>query len=727
VAGALVAFVGSPSAMAASPATGTISFGGTVPWSGGPLTGTAGGGPETGGARPLGCNPQTCDDFRLNVQVAPSADPGQRRFVDVSAVVSGPGQTLVFAYPPTATSLSDDWETSGTNEVRLLDPQPGVWRIRVFCLACAATSYAAKATTGGVPVLLSPLPPAGPLAFSLTRLPSSGGGEPGITVDRDGRIFVNSPFTGGGPTIFRSLDGGRSFTRKSHFDTVPIRNSFDSHVAIAPDDRTVYAVNRNGNATSFLVPFPNAQTTHNVYASRDRGRTYSGPFIIGPPGVDRPWLLAGPRGLVYLVQVHVGPDGDQTGPLIFLLRSTNHARTFAPRSNVTLSNRAGSDCPFMGLPALDPSDPRTIYIPYRDGVTSENGCESEREVWLAKSTDGGASWRHTKVTDGRGVVKKFVSVALDARNRAYVVWQEETASGESHIWMKSSTDGGRTFRGTTRVDQLASRHSNVFPSAAAADGRLDVAWYTSPARSYRDRGAAWTVALARSFDPASIRPRFEQSRVSPNVVHKGCVVGAPNPPCDALADFLDLYIDRDGLANLVWADSTGSKARAPYSTLNFYAKERPSASARRCLARRSPIGPRNIGRVRLRHTRRRLLRLRVKPVRRTRRSYRYCVKRSSGRVAAVFSSRSRRARVRLVTTTARGHGNRGVRARSKAARFRRAYPNRRRIGGGLYRAGPRSRRVFGVRRGRVRFIAVADRRLLRSRRALRRYVRLAGL
>jgi hypothetical protein len=149
---------------------------------------------------------------------------------------------------------------------------------------------------------------------------------------------------------------------------------------------------------------------------------------------------------------------------------------------------------------------------------------------------------------------------------------------------------------------------------------------------------------------------------------------------------------------------------------------------RACLARRSPIGPRNIGRVRLARTRGQLLRLPVEPAGRTARSYRYCVKGRSGRVTAVFSSRSSRGRARLVTTTAPGHGNRGVRVGSRSGRFRAAYPRARRIGRGLYRAGPRSPRLFGIRRGRVRFIAVADRRLLRpgKRRSLRRYLAYAA-
>jgi hypothetical protein len=148
-----------------------------------------------------------------------------------------------------------------------------------------------------------------------------------------------------------------------------------------------------------------------------------------------------------------------------------------------------------------------------------------------------------------------------------------------------------------------------------------------------------------------------------------------------------------------------------------------ASPSRTCLARRAPIGPRNIGRVRLGYTRRRLLRLPVKPVRRTPRSYRYCVKRSRGQVSAVFS---RRGRVVLVATSARLHGNRAVRP-GRRRRALRAYPGRVPLGRGLFRAHPRSRRLIGVRRGRVRFVAVADRRLLSNRRSLRRSLRLAGL
>ena len=84
--------------------------------------------------------------------------------------------------------------------------------------------------------------------------------------------------------------------------------------------------------------------------------------------------------------------------------------------------------------------------------------------------------------------------------------------------------------------------------------------------------------------------------------------------------------------------------------------------------------------------------------RRTARTYRFCAKGTRRVVTAVFASRARRARVRLVTSAAPGH----------------------RIG-----RGARGRRVFAVRRGQVRTLVVADRRTARSRAALRTLMRRA--
>jgi 3',5'-cyclic-AMP phosphodiesterase len=167
---------------------------------------------------------------------------------------------------------------------------------------------------------------------------------------------------------------------------------------------------------------------------------------------------------------------------------------------------------------------------------------------------------------------------------------------------------------------------------------------------------------------------------------------------------------------------SGGVITPPHSCLKQFADG--TAGGRGCLARRAPIGPRNIGRVRLGLTRRALLRRLPAPRRRTKRSWRWCAKGGKGTVAAAFTKKGR---VALVATTAPAHGNRRVHPGTRARALRRAYPRRRTLGRSLLRAGPNSPRLLGVRAGRVRYIAVAARRTIAQRRTLKVYLRYAGV
>ena len=147
--------------------------------------------------------------------------------------------------------------------------------------------------------------------------------------------------------------------------------------------------------------------------------------------------------------------------------------------------------------------------------------------------------------------------------------------------------------------------------------------------------------------------------------------------------------------------------------------------SRTCLARRSPIGPRNIGRVRIGLTRAALLRrVGPRPVRRSRRYMRWCVKGGGGTVTAVFG---RRGRSVLVATTAPRHGNGRTFRGTGIGRLRQSFPRARRISRSLFRERPRSPRVLGVVAGRVQYVAVVDRRSLRTPSAIGRYLVLARL
>src|SRR5439155_88348 len=80
-----------------------------------------------------------------------------------------------------------------------------------------------------------------------------------------------------------------------------------------------------------------------------------------------------------------------------------------------------------------------------------------------------------------------------------------------------------------------------------------------------------------------------------------------------------------------------------------------------------------------------------------------------------------------VATTAPRHGNRRIHPGTRVKALHRAYPRARAVGRALLRANPRSPRLLGVRRGRVRFVAVASSRTIAARRTLRAYLRSAGV
>ncbi len=149
-----------------------------------------------------------------------------------------------------------------------------------------------------------------------------------------------------------------------------------------------------------------------------------------------------------------------------------------------------------------------------------------------------------------------------------------------------------------------------------------------------------------------------------------------------------------------------------------------NANVADCLAARIRIGSRGIGRLELGLGKSTLLQQAPPPRAKRRRAWRYCVRGSRARALVGFS---RSGRARLVVSTARGHRRGRIRPGASLRSVRRAYKVRR-LTRDLYAGTGQARRlVFRARRGRVRFVGVADRRLIARPRLLRSYVRLVGL
>lgn len=139
----------------------------------------------------------------------------------------------------------------------------------------------------------------------------------------------------------------------------------------------------------------------------------------------------------------------------------------------------------------------------------------------------------------------------------------------------------------------------------------------------------------------------------------------------------------------------------------------------RCLPQPPLVGKRGISAFRLgERTSRSLLRPLVPPLSSRRGRFVYC--NEGGGQTYLLTSRGR---VRLLATTAETKRTRGVAPGDRLSVLRRAYDDAERIGSGLYRGGSSSPVFFGVRAGKISFVAVSPRALLADPRDLARAVR----
>ncbi len=140
-----------------------------------------------------------------------------------------------------------------------------------------------------------------------------------------------------------------------------------------------------------------------------------------------------------------------------------------------------------------------------------------------------------------------------------------------------------------------------------------------------------------------------------------------------------------------------------------------------CHLPRGRVRGRGLGRLILRRDWTRLLQRAGQPQQRDR-VWTYCVRGKRNRTKADFAELTTTGKVELAGSTARGRHAGRIFVGSRASKVRRTS---RSIGRGLYvrRAGKKSRFIYYVRRGRVRMVAVATRKLASSKRRLRAAVR----
>src|SRR4051795_3868544 len=260
----------------------------------------------------------------------------------------------------------------------------------------AATALAAFAPfTSGV---------AGAAAFGAPVVVSGdNASEPGIDVAPDGTVYVNAPvgvlsnIPGSPSNVYRSSDGGVTWTRLPASLKANQPGGGDSDIAISPNGTLSETDLWLGSST--------------VATSSDKGQPWTAQPLQGTIGQDRQWIAATSGGRVYHV-VHQLPSG------LWVSRSVDYGLTYPQQVlAATALDQTGCICP----PGNIVSEDGGVLADKVGGVyaTSVGG------VGFYRSTNGGLTFANTPPGPASSATTNgaFPAIADGGSGKLAVVWQ----------------------------------------------------------------------------------------------------------------------------------------------------------------------------------------------------------------------------------------------------------------------------------------------------------------
>ena len=463
-------------------------------------------------------------------------------------------------------------------------------------------------------------------------------GEPVISIDHRGRIYVSAPFgfSTSASFVWRSGNGGRTFhlvpgSAPPVGKPTTCAGGGDSALAVDTANR-VYFADLQG-----LTDVSNS-------VSSDRGATWkSSCNAANATGVDRPWIatFGNPRkgGALYQTVDQIG-------------QCTTECGLGQIGNNVVEITRSQDGVNFMPLPAqkIEPdgivsgiiTDRRTgtVYIAHtglvnRKGhlVSGGDGNGNANAIVVVRFKHGYRPslpaqpipthgslchvspktctseivFRGPLARGGNSLVnvgQDFAPIAIDRKGNLYAAWSQTPVnpktglnSGSSQIFLSVSTDHGlrwgRPVRVTAGTPHL---RTNVFPwVVAGSPGRVDVVWYGTQALGKCPKQPCgpggvrgkWFVMMAQSIHAVRAgrpnpHPRFSRTTVSEISNHHGsiCTFGIACGSADrGLLDFLGVAVDRRGAADVVWSDAVNrNKVGGQSSALIAFGRQRSGYS-----------------------------------------------------------------------------------------------------------------------------------------------------
>lgn len=304
--------------------------------------------------------------------------------------------------------------------------------------------------------------------------------EPMIVEHPNGTLFV-SGYMDPRPKMWKSADKGRTWSR------VNLGTEADGAIGNSDVDLAVDSIGTLYFAQMGFDRSVGKGTSIAMGVSRDAGQTWKWQMLSREPFVDRPWVEVAPDGMAHVIW------NDTAG--VHYRKSTDRGATWSPAR--LIHNKGGSSHLAVGPKG-------EVAVRIAPIAASGNKLDEGTDL-IAISIDGGATWQKrdapgtrdwpSNSAPARQTTPRWTEpIAWDAKGALSYFW---TAAGG--LWLARSTDKGATWTTT----QLATVTEPVYYPylVARGDGELAATWFSGV-------GPNWKAHVARITSGRMVETMF---------------------------------------------------------------------------------------------------------------------------------------------------------------------------------------------------------------------------
>jgi hypothetical protein len=204
---------------------------------------------------------------------------------------------------------------------------------------------------------------------------------------------------------------------------------------------------------------------------------------------DQPSLAVAADGSVYVLWTARVDAGERHGTDLFLSVSNDGGKSFAREVKVNDDKLPGPHGMHSLAVAKDGRiyaswlDERNVAAPKPSAKAEGHPMESNRDLFIAYSTDGGRTFSANKKVASEACPCCKTSLAVAPDGTLYAGWRQVLPGNFRHIAVASSTDGGTSFSAPKIVsdDRWMLQGCPVSGPSLAVDqsGSLKVLWYAA--------------------------------------------------------------------------------------------------------------------------------------------------------------------------------------------------------------------------------------------------------